>query len=265
MPFLTIRNSLAYPAGAAVGFNSTHPASINPIFSGVALGGNFVRLFPFNSGTIAGSPIAALDSTIGPSLKFSAAGDVSSFLNTIPITYSPTETTYGAIINLSAFTNAGCILGSAYSGAGGTRIDVASSTGVLRFVTTALAVYSSGIALTANQPYFVACTAKFSSICYFLVKNLLTGAVQTSSITIGNLTPPTASTIYVGDNGTSHNPTGLIAAAMTSYTYIGAAGLLAWSKDPWSYWYPNTIGDPRTNIGSVGTAAADTLYPQIWC
>lgn len=254
---LLSRNELAFPSGTASGFNPSHVGAPNTRMSCVAQGGSFLNLINNKIGVVsAGAPAQAMHGIIGPVTKFAATTDAITLTGSGGINFASGSNNFtlacittvsAASVNTNIFITgvsfrANLQIGSASNHffvnvAGGSNID-------------------SGIAAVVNQPVFFAASVNPGGT-NFVVKNLLSGAVQTG----------TGATTAVGGTsdgnyvfGGSPSVNGTVAAAMASASSMGMAQLLAWADDPWSFWYPsNDQSDLFVGAQALAAARAATL------
>lgn len=99
--------------------------------------------------------------------------------------------------------------------------------------------FSSGLTLSLNVPYFIAGSFRNGNQNWVVV-NLLTGqilaAVNTSAITMNNSSAPYG----IGGSFTVGRSAGaqIAAVMLTTNRFLRPQALLAWARDPWSFWYP---------------------------
>ena len=244
------RNPLAFPGGAP-GYNPAHLASGPKMrFSGVATNSGFVSLLGGNV-TSHGSMIYG-SSQIGPIATFAAAGAYQS----IPgINETPAAATSAIILYptaspgvVSYFTNDG-------NTAAGVVFQMNSL--VTRIFTNSTAI--NGNTLTTNDPWFVV-QSLYAGIFVNVTRNLRTGKVATftSSGNVG-ITGSSSSSYDIGGNSGSGGALGFgMAAVMYSASGLSLNQCLEWIADPWSFWYPPTVGQAIFSSlrGSGGNSAA---------
>ena len=238
---LRVSNKLVYP-GTLPGINPAHPAAQGLVsrsgFSIVPVGGQWIELNSAKPFTVVfGSPTGKFDGLIGPGRNYGANdGDLSPIsLNQLSIT--PNAITSAFIIRVISVGGAYAGFISLPNGSGNWLPTVLPSNNFGCYMNGNL---DSTIPAVAGTPYFVAISAYTSLKINFVVKNLATGAVRSNSIS-SNATSSVAGAYYIGNNNGSQGALSLVAAAMTSYTYLSVAQLLAWADDPWSFWYPRNL------------------------
>lgn len=236
-PILSRYPPLAYPAGRVPGFDPTHPAAEGCAFSGIAAsGGGFINVLNGNPGTQGGSPSAVIDGNIGRASLYSGSNDNSNFV--VPI-LSITSCSIAAILRIVSISgNNAFIIGN-----NSTTLVYVASTGVVDIFGIGNSVTaSSGIALSAGVPYFVAGSVVNGSgnPASFVVVNLKTGQILTASATATATSLGSGSPLYIGNRNTLNRPPDAsIAAAMISYNnYLPLPTLLQWAQRPWDFWYP---------------------------
>lgn len=238
------RNPLAFPGGAP-GFDPMHPAargiSLGHGFSGVASTGGFQSLLNGLPATIAGTPSAAILSSIG-SCTYMGALSTNKLSFAGQSTATDVNATLAVVVMLSSLATASGFFETSGTNAGW-RIVARSSTGTFGMTAGGVSDFNSNITLSINVPYFVVASTKggtSGTVVNYLVKNLLTGSVYTNVSTTGN---PTASngSYLIGTDGVGEYLRGYIAAAMFAPTFIALPILLAWAARPWDFWYPSAV------------------------
>lgn len=267
VPF-PVRNKLAYPAGTRAGIDPSHPAAQNLGFSVVrGAGPKFVNLTsalitPFVGGGSIGPPVT-IDGALGPSCIWAnRTVDVGMLASASVAT--PVAGTFAVMIRPFALS----------SGQYFTLI-VSDSDGCMFFIqsgTTALTpnMFTNGhnrasFDLTLGAPYFLVYSGSLvnTGIGYFVAKNLSTGELLQSKITIASTYIGTGGTLFDIGNDTSVT-TGAnanIAAAMYSPNLaLGLPQLVAWANDPWAFWYPNQV---EMLVAAAAATPTTTLYSLI--
>lgn len=247
----TWRNPLAYPAGIVPGFDPTHPAARNAIFSGIADGGNFVNLLTGAVGTKNGSPTANIKGVTGPGVLYQTGANSSTFSGCG--TGSIATITMAAIVVPPTATGSQAMIYLSNGAAGDCDFYISGSNALTCYLG---GTQPSGPTLVAGVPYFVAmsCVATVGNMT-FIAKRLDTG-----NVTISNPTAPTSGlstngAVIVGNDGFGQAFNGTVAAAMASKTLLSTWQLAQWAADPWSYWYPDAGDD------WVAAAAASGFSP----
>lgn len=247
------RNPLAFPGGRNPGFDPSHiaAAGIAPGhgLSAIASGANMLNLLTAAKGTINGTVTAKVVGNLGQTaglnnagsqLTFPAQSTATDISGTIAIIF---QTPNAFTTNQWFATN---IINGGFhltpNGAGATTQAefVFGGTGV----TTLQSTFPNPIA--QNIPYFLAASASSTqaagasaTVVNFLLLNLLTGQVQTSTATAAKLTPAAASgTITICQSAALM---GQVAAAMFAPSFMSLPALLQWAQSPWDFWYPPTV------------------------
>jgi hypothetical protein len=257
LPLRRLRSPMQYP-GARPGFDATHVAARSSIVVSAAVLGNgrYVALGPTIGGqvaTIGAGGVGKIDGAIGPAIS-TAAGNAGSTLTWPATPSTPTSQVWGAICKIPTSIGSGWSLDlSAFAG---NKLQLLEATGAynLRISGGNVVTGSLDFSAYAGQPFFFAASVPKtgSNQVKFVAVNLLTGQIFTeapsssfifgtpSSGTFSATTPPVTGGAGVGS------------ATMTSFAVVSAQELLAWAKDPWSFWYPRrdfvfgTNPDPAT-------------------
>ena len=243
-PLLIRQSPLAYPGGVPAGFDPSHIAAKNTIFSGMAApGGGFYNLLNGSPGTLLGAPGAVIDGVIGPSNSYTPSGA------------NPTNNyTVGAALAYPAMTIAGIFrtgpsfyannMYLVYYTSGAWFIGITASTGVPYGGSggTLAAGYWGSFALSPNTPYFYASSGQFFSgvtgVMNGIIVNLLTGQTHASSSTAGTA-PSTATQLLTIGNVSGDRPCGgNVARVMLANQLMTPAQLAQWGQAPWDYWHP---------------------------
>lgn len=244
-PLIYRRNSIAYPGGRNPAFDPTHIAASPKVrYSGIAApGGAFTNLLNGTSSTQVGAPTSVINS-LGLTTATPSTTGVNVCNNVAnAFTGAITGFTSAAILSYSSVGASGLLSIFDDNAANGNLFVYQNSAGhFLALLSSGTSTYSV-IQLAANTPYFVAVSAN-SSVGVFVVVNLLTGAIQTATVTqaIGFFTP--SSTWNIGGQSVSTGRGGSrIAAIMYSVATLSLQQLLAWAQNPWDFWYPPTALD----------------------
>lgn len=244
---------LGYPAGRAPGFDSSHIAAQNTLASIITVNSsNAINLTPSFAGgsavvgTRTGTPTTQMDLT-GPMLVPVGAN----YVQFTVATGTLTQVTLAAIVFINTgVVNSGCFsLGNTTSAA-----QLAFYTGALFSFDVNTASTSS--TLTFPSGYYFAVASYNGINVNFLVTNLLTGAIKTSTVAAASGTVPAATLINYGREphfGTTWS--GRIGAGMISANYMPMPQLREWGANPWSFWYPRKTY-PSMDWELVGTVAA---------
>lgn len=254
MPLILPRaNPLAYPAGVAPGFDSTHVAAQSARFSVPNFVSGMVLLNfcgPTGTKTKFGTVPAVLDSGIGPTAQFTGAGVHTRLTIAGQPAVVDTNQTIAAIIVPQSFAGNGGGIVSTTSATQGACLEI-TSTGALKWGWLGSSSVTSTIVLSLNVPYFVAASVSAANNVNFIAVNLFTGAVQTQATTIGAGAASTPNGTYTlgMQPGGNIDYAGLTAACMVNTSFMPMAALRQWAADPWSFWYPRR----QTNL--VGASA----------
>ena len=225
---LLSQRGLGYPAGFLPGFDSSHAASQSTKLSAIASGTTYINMLTGKSTAVSGAQTANM-AFIGPSV--SGAGGSSCNLFTSPFgTGTPTALTLALIlIPVSSTTNVVILVGA---------------NDILEIVSlvpewAASSTVSSGLSLVLNNPYFVAASALSGTTFNFVTLNLLTGKLQSASVSSAATLGALAATWTIGGSVGSTRVGSKIAACAVTFNYLSLTQLLAWAADPWSFWYPS--------------------------
>jgi hypothetical protein len=220
----------AFPGGNP-GFDPSHPASQNIIYSAVASGGGFTNLLTGAPATKVGSPIPGMSGIIGPNVIPPTVSDYFTTPNT-GASGTPAELTMAGIFTLpdlntrAIFTDgiagSNCLI--SYFGdpsflIPGFDLRSASAVGIPGFV--------------AGVPYFFAMSSNTGGTCKMAVRRLDTGQVWAGSQSTMGQTP--VGTFAIGGGNSELGAT--VAAVQYSHKALSLQALQQWSADPWSFWY----------------------------
>lgn len=235
----------------------------------VATSSGMIDLISGRRGSPIGSPIFTVNGLIGPSMKSTGLTSGFSFA-TGAGSGSAVPTVFAAIISPTSISNG--VFSTSIIANGNHWFGLADSSIGLpgRLGSTVQGVSASGstVQLAANAPYFVmAASYGTSANGFWLARNLKTGALQvdiSNATAIPVVNDTGSGVIYIGNSSnTTDGMVGYIAAAMLSappatvaVTPLTLADGIAWSLDPWSFWYPSNFSDFYFNNLMVGTAAA---------
>jgi hypothetical protein len=269
MRSLILRPSkLLYPAGRNLSFDGSHPFAKGVRMSIVAArgGNNYINVPTGKPLVVSGSPTSGFNSRMGPYV-IGGATNGNSFLNSS--TTAPNCVTMAAIvtpITSNVFQPLICLNNTGSTG----ETELVLVSNVLSYVSSLGVTTSSGItALTANVPYFVACSVVANKTTMsFIVVNLLTGQVSTSTVTGAASNQNLGSVFVIGGASVNAGGAQWIAAAMVSTLpdteFYSAESLLDWAKAPWDFWYPplferafNAITPFNETIQLAASEAAD--------
>jgi hypothetical protein len=250
------RSPFAYPAGHAPGFDPTHVAAFGSPLAAVTLSGGLINLLTGQAGSNVSSPVP-VQRSIGPCLTY----DTTNYAYTefSSLFTSNTVATYAGIILLTDTSSFSCI------GSDGNN-QFAIYNGNLCFYIDTGGLLSSNINLSANVPYFVAGSFLTGYGANFVAVNLQTGQTQTyfasgPSYVLG----ATFGAITIGNNRPSYTGqplNGYLATVMYGTTFLSLSQLLAWAAEPWSFWYPGTLGEKlfRSLAAAVSATTPVTVF-----
>lgn len=243
-------NPFVFPGGNP-GFDPTHIALAGlgagvgkkKLFSGVSIGGNFINLLDGSKGNIAGSPTANIVGTLGPATNCPTGNDGINF--TGQSTAAATSITFAGIFvntasNAGAFSNS---LVATVTNFNSVSLSSAGSALVMQINNTGV---SSGFIPALNVPYFFICSNRSGTggIVNFLLMNLQTGQIQTSSSAATAAAAASGGSFFIGYNATATVTDALkgsIAAAAYIPKYTSLQQMRQWAQDPWAFWYPRKI------------------------
>jgi hypothetical protein len=254
------RRGLAYPGWLQSGFDPSHPASSNLMYSGVARNGSFVGLAagnpkpPFQGAGFS----SAMDGVIGPSLGCGSTTGTANELHALGLGGTPTQATIAGIARFSNLSTYNGIFGDSFSDdVVGLFVDTTSKL-MMRISGTNTV---SSLAMTAGVPYFCVASVNQSTNINFLLLRLDNGSVQTQAVGV-SLTMAASTASYLIANWAQLNfgMTGNLAAVMYNHSYMSMPQLLQWAQDPWGFWYPTTAGIVGFDAELVAAAAiSDSL------
>lgn len=240
MSLLRPYNPLVYPGGRRPGVDLSHPAAGPYGLSVISSGANLINL---RKGAKKGSPTQGetyiLDGNLGPTFAVGASSDVLSW------------TGYPAVIEnnitmamIFKFTgtqaNGDTYLATGDDGVSGGWQLINSGTD-FRFRMVTVSAITAGLPTpAANVPYAAIVSEAVNSILNFLLLNMITGQIWTTS--------QGAHASSVAGGGTWSAP-GTVsqakniqyAAGMISPVYLSLPKMRAWAADIWSFWYPPTL------------------------
>jgi Concanavalin A-like lectin/glucanases superfamily len=231
-------NKLNYPGGKA-GVDSSHPASVGLLMSAVAdvAAANYVDVatgssFSVTAGNVSANPV---DGVIGPTIQ-ATTGDRSTHFRT----YLPFSTT------LPAVTCACIVVPTASSSLHGIAVTPGGGGSGFYFGPTGITVFGGygggafSFTPTVGHAYFVAESLLNTAGggVNAVIKDLTTGQLVTNATTHSSVgTNFDGADIYVGNDGTGYTSNTLCAVSMCSTAFLSLDQLVAWSEDPWSFWY----------------------------
>jgi hypothetical protein len=222
----------AFPGGNP-GFDPSHVASQNIIYSAVASGGGFVSLLTGAPATKVGSPVPAITRVIGPNIVPPTAADYFTSPNTGP-SGTPAEITMAGIFTCPDLTTRAIFTDGIAS-----CDTLASFSGDFTYIIPGFDLRAGSTVgiptLVANVPYFFAVSSKTGGNCNIVVRRLDTGQVWGGSqSTMGQSAPGT-----FGIGGSTGLTTGGASVATVQYSRkaLSLQDLRQWANDPWSFWY----------------------------
>jgi hypothetical protein len=222
------RDPLAFPAGFAPGFDPTHIAAPGTLFSGIAASSGFIRLDRAVVGTKNGSPLSVIDGALGPSLQPSTTNNGTGNGYTFS-SLSPTGSSNATLAAICRpLTFAGGSNGYIIGDSSGFQSIICYTNGGVRVYIGATLV-NSGLAATASAPYFIAVSIISGSTFFTVMKNLVSGAIQSAAVTTSDTIGGGETSIAIGQMS-GDNFGGNIAAAMYSNDALGLSELLSWAQ-----------------------------------
>lgn len=247
-----LRLPLQIPTGAMPGIDARHVASQGIRFSAVAASGNMHSMLGVHRGTLVGAPTAGHDGNIGRFLKFTSSSTSLTFAGNS--TVADTVQTLACICVVNTFTAFGGLVFSSTATTSGIYLNQNSTTTVLYGQAGGTNIsLTVAPAMTAGQPYFMAISI-MAGAANFVARNLRTGQLHTGTDTTGfTITAPNGTWGLGGIQGAAGTTS--IAAAMGSAVFLSLQQLIAWSADPWSFWYPILQAD-ENRVGLSATTAA---------
>lgn len=261
MSILNTKNKLAYP-GTLPGFDPTHPCVIGAEmpFSALAMAGTFIELSGNRASSASGAPTSfGIEGTVGPSATYQSSA-LTQFATQFPgvvwsvgtlaaifLTGSAVGSGgYGAIVGQ---TNGNSFLLANWSGNG--KLEIAQPQGGTDT--------NSGLAVSANTPYFAAASYN-SSIVNFVLVNLQTGQIESSSVALATTwNAGTSGFVYIGNDPNANTSLGgSISAIAVMNGFLPLQSLQEWAQDPWSFWYPTQF-DIIDMLRTAGGSGAYSL------
>jgi hypothetical protein len=217
--------------GTKPGFDSAHPASAGMASGrGVSIltfGGGFVDLLSGNKLTPTGAWTAGVQANIGATLNTSSTGYVilssqstASLNNNLTAAFIFTASAVATEIDLLVFQISGSKV-------------IFISSGVLTSYDGS--AHATALGVTVGVPYFVI-VSQIGGVANWFLTNLNTGQLQTATSAWSWTGTQTGVAVICG--GASHPWNGAFAAGMFSPALLSPAQCVAWSADPWSFWYP---------------------------
>jgi len=249
---ILLRDPYAVPSGIAPGIDQTHPAAQGCVLSAVATRNGFFNLT--RGGVLPASTVGTPGTAINANMGLCATNTGTTQIwrwsggptNTEP---SMTMARIGLHTGGTAFL---LTTGDSTANTAGWRFDI--SVNVLRMVSNGGAA-KNGPTISLSTPYFMAVSIN-SGATNFVVRNLVTGQVQTSTTTGTTATASDGFTNIGGGSGNTGNQS--VAAASISHTFMSLQQLLAWSQDPWAFWYPNEYPFPDFDVGTAAIIPPNT-------
>lgn len=238
-------NPLAYPAGRLPGFDPSHVAAPICRFSGITAGGGFVSCLNGARGVAAGSPSSLQFGSLGPVTAFPNAGGADQYKFSGGPVVTDTIATLAAIFYLTTVSASAQSILQSSGIAGGLAIEANATTGVFIISVVGAAVPSSGLALVANVPYFVAASVNQNKpVQNYVIARLDNGQIKTATTATAGSASVNDGKVIIGNRTTNALPLlGGVAAAMYSGQFLSLQQLATWAADPWSFWYPQSAID----------------------
>lgn len=251
-------NPLAFPGGVNPGFDPSHVAARNCLFSAAAAPNGFINCLNGKPGTVGGSPTNEIRGGMGPAVVFTTNADTTFAL---PST-SFNQGTMAAIFRCAGTTGSPqYILNNIATSSMGIGISLVGNSdfGYVLGGTSR----PSLIPYVANAPYFFAVSFNGSVGASLIAIRLDTGAIITFAST-SQAGGAGDGNIYLGNRGlNTRQLNGSIAAAMFSNVYLSPLQLLAWAQSPWDFWYPPTVQNLLfSGLGGASSALTAALVAR---
>lgn len=249
------RNRLAWPAGVKPGFDPSHVAGGQCLFSGVSVPAGFLNVLNGIVGVNTSTPTAAIKGLVGPSTTYDNA--VSSSIKTTFTTGNTatlTRFTIATVVEFFALASFNALFAGNTSTAGTIGQFASSNTLMMRISNTNV---SSAIPLANGVPYLLITSCDVSiatNNVNYLALNLATGKYTTEVNTMG--TSSVALDNYIVGNWGGTLPAGaVVSAAMFSNNFLSLPQMMQWATDPWSFWYPANDNDEYGATAAAGSHA----------
>lgn len=265
-PTILRRRGLAFPAGYALGLDSSHPLASNLVLSSAVVGKVPQSILPWKAAASVSTLVYKLDGILGPICTYVGAGSLATF---------PAPTTISTNFALAAFFKPTTSIASGFifctdtTNLAGYGL-VSDSLVVKVFFLTAGTLSSSAITMVLNNPYFIVASGVNGGTVNFAVRNLLTGKLQTASVAAGTATLTGGSgTLEIG-TGPNNQADGSIGPVVWSQTALSLPTLRQIASDPWEFWYPSPAGlalenellsPPPASATSIGIVAPYIFGP----
>lgn len=218
-------------------------------FLGVARsGGGFTDLLTGKPGTVNGTPITSMRSTIGPAVSNNSVGTNDFTWTGKDSTSLDRQATFAGILIANAIGNFIFTTGKV---AGGVSIGTQAGTGFIAIIWNGVLQINSTIAPALGVPHFVAISGNLktsgnnTSYINAVMCNLVTGAISTSVVTGQAGSTPTAGdgTYQLLDRNNANLFVGWVATMAYAPYCASLARLYALAQNPWSIWYPYSVVD----------------------
>jgi hypothetical protein len=263
-PFALPRPSpFAYPGGAP-GFDPSHPASQNIIYSGVPLGGSIANPYSGQIGAASDAFCYGTVGKIGPAIGAGNAGGNTTGFNVSLLSNSPSHGTMAAIFEIDKY---GYTFGNyqAFNVSTNTSwsVDIGTGGGSTQTFLLGSPFANNLFGSVSGKPtpghsYFMAGSWVNGTTGNGALVDLTTG--QTQFVLNQSFAGPSGGWTLTGpqcgrgtDNINSNKY--LTGAVMYSGAYLSIAQLLDWAADPWSFWYPNQAFNIFGRAPGGGTTA----------
>ncbi len=226
------RGPFSYP-GTKPGFDQSHPAAAQCLFSGVAADGpNVINLLTGRQGTKTGATPVNKTLISGRGIDFSGGNDNVNFA--FPTTTFSVATMAAIFTLTGSSANAALVFATNAANSYGIQIGASNATIQAVIGATAATVVTSPV---SGVPYFVVVSnngSPFNAVAVRLDNGILTTAATTTA-------SPSAGdgSLYVGNRGTATRQLfGAVHALSFSNCLLTPTQLRQWAADPWSFWYP---------------------------
>ena len=259
---LSFRNPLAWPAQRRARLNPDHVALTAGLVPKLAVVGTAVNsVQDITTGLFSNSgSVSTYTGQTGPVLRSVYPSPTSL------VTFSGRDATaYTSVTAAAIFTNNGIVNGRYYalfmSGSNyGWQFllkGTGSNTAEFQWGWNGHTATGSGLYISPGVPYLLLVSQNGAVGLSFLIKNLVTGAVQTATTSAATTGSSSNGTYVVGGDNIGDYAGGDIAALAYLQGALSTAEMQAWAADPWSFWYPPSAieqmmlaGGPTLPIGA---------------
>lgn len=264
MGLILPRNRIAFPGGNP-GFDQSHPAAAGTRVSAVASPtGNLTvlnRAVVTSAPTITGT-VTNKVSSIGPVINATAASGNYISCNTVNPGATPVSVTVGLIVRPTASTSSRWFRFNSTSALDANEVLTLS---LVPNLNTGGTNFSSGITLTVGTPYFVAVSMFSNNTINWVIRDLSTGDIFTSTASIPAGTVTTSGTgTFFGGTGNVGSFADCAAFTYALNNYLSLPQLRQWAQAPWDFWYPPTAQQLIFSSGRPGPAAISAAAASTW-